>query len=175
MKHPAILLPAILAIAASLCSCAPMPRHVPYNEAAFAPYKGAGSGTVSGRAFTVLRDNTVKVAENCDIGLMPDTAYSEEIANRVFTRGKKLQPADPRFTKYVRYGTTDGDGNFVFNQVHPGDYYVFMDLPFHYTDHETDSDGNTTAYRIEDDQWIFAQITVKDGQTTKVNDWAQGK
>lgn len=149
-----------------LCSCAPIPRKVAFDEGAFARFKGSGSGTVTGQAYTVLRDNSMRYASSTDIGLMPDTAYTEEIAATTFDRGRKLTPADPRFTKYVSYGNTDMAGNFTFSHVHPGHYYVFCDLPFKYSDGDGDD--------VDDDQWIYAQITVKSGQTTQVNDWTQG-
>jgi hypothetical protein len=158
-----------------LCSCAPQPRLVPYSEAAFVPYRGSGSGTVKGHAFTILRDKTVQIANNDEIGLMPDTAYTEEIEDRLFTKGQKLVAPDSRFTKYVKYGYTDGEGNFAFTHVKAGDYFVFCDLPFEYEEDETNDDGSTTQMEIQDTQWIYAPVTVKDGETMNVTDWNQGK
>jgi hypothetical protein len=175
MKLFAVRLVGIIWAAWALCSCAPQARLVPYSEAALIPYRGTGSGTVAGRAFTILRDKTVQVAANSTLGLMPDTAYTEEIEDRVFTKGQKLVPPDSRFTKYVRFTTTDGDGNFTFNHVKAGDYFVFCDLAFNYEEDETNDDGSTTEETITDTQWIYAPITVTSGETTNVNEWNQGK
>jgi hypothetical protein len=175
MKVSLVRLAALLGAAGFLCSCAPQPRLVPYSESSFVPYRGSGSGKVTGHAYTVLRDKTVEVADNDDIGLMPDTAYTEEIEDRVFTKGPKLVPPDPRFTEYVKYVYTDGDGNFVFNHVKDGDYFVFCDLPFEYEEDETNDDGSTSQEEVQDDQWIYAPVTVKHGETINVTNWNQGK
>jgi hypothetical protein len=55
MKHHSLLLPATVAAALSLGSCAPeVPQRVAYNEAAFAGYGGSSSGQVKGRAAAVI-------------------------------------------------------------------------------------------------------------------------
>jgi hypothetical protein len=175
MKVITIRVAVLLGAASLLCSCAPQPRLVPYSEASFVPYRGSGTGKVTGHAYTVLRDKTVELGDNDEMGLMPDTAYTEEIGDRMFTKGQKLVPPDPRFTKYVKYVNSDGNGDFVFDHVKAGDYFVFCDLPFQTEEDETNDDGSTTQMEVWDRQWIYAQITVKDGETINVTNWNQGK
>ena len=161
--------------AALLTACAPTdPRQQVYHEAAFAPYGNPGSATVNGQAFTVLRDNTVKYQRNSTVCLMPDNPYTQEIGQRIFIQGHKLTPADPRFAKYVVETPTDNKGNFVFKHVHPGKYFVFCDLYFQYDETTTNDDGSTSDSTVQDDQWIYKQITVGSSQTVSVTDWNQG-
>jgi hypothetical protein len=160
MKLPRIIL--TLAAALSLCSCAPiMPRQVAYNEAAFTSYRGSGSGGVSGT-----------VDSNTEVSLMPHTDYTEEIVRRDFTNGERLEPADPRFGKYVRTVTSDDNGNFLFTRVRAGDYYVYYDKSYESTFDETNSDGSSTLVPETDYEKDYARISVRSGETTKVNNWS---
>jgi hypothetical protein len=176
MTRPALHLIAILAAALSLSACAPQPRNVAFNEASFTHYAGSGTGTITGTAFTILRDQSTFTAnEKAHVRLMPDNEYTREIATRVYDHGEKLLPADPRFQKYVRKISADSDGHFVFNHVVPGHYFVSCHLWWTYPSTSTDSDGNITDTEAQEDQWVYAHVSIKNGQTIEVTGWAQGR
>lgn len=177
MKNPTILSATALAATLLITGCA-QPRQVPFNEAAFAGYGGSGSGTIKGTAYTVLRDNqTQRVAmRGATIKLMPANDYTEEIVTRRFYNRTKLEPADPRFQKYVRrIHPDDDDGHFTFSHVPAGTYFVSSHLHWTYPSSWTDSDGVSWDYDAPIDQWIYARVSVGRGQTVHVEDWSQGK
>jgi hypothetical protein len=171
MKLSQIFLPAILAGALSLCSCAPLPRKVAYDESAFVPYRGSGSGAIVGTAFVQMRDKTIRTATHlATVKLMPATPYTEEVAKVVFEGGRKLEPPDPRFIKYIRKVHPDDDGHFAFHNLPPGNYYIGSHLHWTYPATSTDGDGNTTSYDADVDQWIYDHVSVKNGQTLNEED-----
>lgn len=177
MQYPTFL--SLTALAASLLvtGCAPQPRQVPFNESAFTGYGGSGSGTISGTAYTVTKGGNEKVAyTNATVKLMPANAYTEEIVTRHFHNRTKLEPADPRFQKYVRRThPSDDSGHFVFTHVPAGTYYVSCHLRWSYPSTYMDNDGIVQNTDIDQDQWIYAKVTVGSGQTARVENWVQGK
>jgi hypothetical protein len=144
----------------SLCACAPVPRRVAYSEAAFAPYRGEGSGRVAG-----------KVQSDTAVSLMPATDYTREIVQRDFDKGERLEPADPRFARYVRTATSDDDGNFLFTGVRAGNYYVYWDRSYESTFDETNDDGSSTLVPETDYEKVYVRIAVRGGETTRADNW----
>jgi hypothetical protein len=174
MKQLLARVPAIMTAAFFLGSCvAEQPRGVAYNEAAFAGYGGSGSGQVMGRA--VIRGNPVRVAANTIVALMPINAYTTEIVQRSYAGHEHLQEADPRLQKYVREVTSDGDGNFVFRNVPPGNYYASCDVTWWDVSYNTDSSGNQVEANLNYDQWIYAKVSVRTGQNATVESWDHGQ
>jgi hypothetical protein len=175
MKHCAFFLASILAGALFLSACA-TPRTVAFNEADFVRYGGSGSGAVTGKAFVVFKDGSVRVAnQEVTVKLMPATAYTEEVDRVVFAGGNHLQPPDPRFAKYVRKVHPAGDGHFVFTHLPPGEYYVAAHLHWTYPDTEALPEGGVTNIEANADQWISDRCSVKNGEVTTVVSWAQWK
>ena len=176
MKHLSPRLPAIIAAALFLGSCAPeQPRQVAFNEVAFAGYGGSGSGQVTGRAAAFSGGSAEKLAIFTNVNLMPVNAYTTEIVQRLYVKHENLQDPDPRFQKYVRQVESDGAGNFVFRNVPPGNYYASCDVTYSYPSYNTDSNGNQVETELYYDQWIYAKIRVRSGQTAIVESWEQGQ
>ncbi|MDR3406734.1 MAG: hypothetical protein P4L99_29885 [Chthoniobacter sp.] len=177
MKTLSLRLIAILTVALSLGACAPQPRRAAFDESAFVPYAHAGSATITGTAFTVLRDNKHErvASRNAVIKLMPANAYTDEIASRHYYDRVKLEPPDPRLAKYVRRVNPDDDGHFTFSHLPAGTYYVSCHLKWTYPSSYTDSDGTIWNTDIDQDQHIYARVSVGSGQTAHVEEWTQGK
>ena len=106
---------------------------------------------------------------------MPVNAYTTEIMQRTVVQRENLQDPDPRFQKYVRQVETDGDGNFVFRNVPPGDYYVSCDVTYSYPSYNTDSNANQVETELYYDKEIYAEVRVGAGQTATVESWQQGQ
>src|SRR6187402_3115843 len=119
MKYSSIRLAAILVAALSLCACAPQPRRVLFNEAAFTGYSGSGSGTITGTAFIIMKDRNYQktASSNAVVKLLPANAYTEEIVTRHYFNREKLEAPDPHLSKYVRRVHADNNGHFTFNGV----------------------------------------------------------
>lgn len=176
MKHRSPRLPAMIAAALFLGACAPeQPRQVSFSEAAFAGYGGSGSGQVTGQAVASIGATAKKLVVFTNVNLMPVNAYTTEIVQRLYLKRENLQDPDPRFQKYVRQVESDGDGNFVFRNVPPGNYYASCDVTFSYPSYNTDSNGNQVETELYYDQWIYAKIRVGIGQTATVESWEQAQ
>ncbi len=175
MKHFSPSLISIFAVALFLGACAQR-RTVPFEEAAFVPYAGSGSGTVVGTAFLrISKDNTITAGESKSVvKLMPANAYTDEIVTKHYQTNLKIEPADPRFRKYVRRATPDDAGRFAFHHVPPGVYYVSCDLVWSTPSTYTDSNGAILASTDTMTHWIYKRISVGNGRTVQVEDWDNG-
>jgi len=66
------------------------------------------------------------------VRLIPDTPYARDrfaklYAGRSFaplTAGSRVPPADPAYGQYSRTVTADAQGNYKFDRVAPGQYFV---------------------------------------------------
>jgi len=147
-------------LALLLTSCAlwiPSTRHVPFNEAAFASYGPSGSGTVEGRiAVTDEDDGALHVGANANLTLLPVTAYTTEMVEREIGNGEVLARSDARLRKFLRAATADDRGQFVFNNVPAGDYYLTGLVEWYL--------GDDAQY-----QWACEKISVEKGQTVRVS------
>lgn len=126
-------------------------RNVAFTEEDFIPYSVEGTSMVTGQAFLKTRGGDVKYGAAEEVLLFPVTAYSKEQWDRQLVGGRKLDPPDPRFEKYVRRSTGDGEGRFKFDKLPAGEYYVAC-----YITWETGK-GKTGG-------WAGAQIKVAEGE-----------
>jgi hypothetical protein len=184
MKSLHLPLLSLFAATALLCSCAdvptvPQPRQVAFDEAAFAPYRGSGSGTIAGTAtglffgtVQVYHPDTIRTANHLTVKLMPDNAYTEEMEQRTFTKRIPLVE-DPRFTRYVRETTTDGSGHFSFHGVPPGNYYVSCRFtwPDTYPVYFGDDPWPQSLEPATAEQTLYAKVVIGPGQTVTVGNW----
>jgi hypothetical protein len=186
MKSPLSLhlFPLFAAAAFSLCSCE-VTLQTPLNEADFKSTTGAGSGTVTGQAFTVTTSDNwrgllggkkeTNFAESVDISLFPVNAYTTELIQKKYVEGAKLAPGDPRFSRYIRTTQTDEQGNFRFSGVPAGDYYVGCAVGWDHYFESNDDDGTPQRYMIRYSVPIHALVSVRNGQATRVPQWQQGR
>ena len=105
--------------AMALSSCAFLifvksPRRVPFDEAALAGNRGPGTGTVTGQ-LVATDEGVAHPGEGVPITLIPVTAYTREMVDRILGDGENLTASDPRFRKYVRKTDADHQGNFCFH------------------------------------------------------------
>ena len=125
-----------------------------FNDADFAAYRGQGTSTVAGQLVTTSGGETY-IGDGVYVTLMPVTAYTKEIIDRVIGNGENLAPSDPRFRQYIRIMKTDGQARFVFDHVPAGEYFVAGLNEW--------SVGDSTEY-----QWACERITVGKGQTVNI-------
>jgi hypothetical protein len=151
----------LLALGLSSCligSFAPTTRHVPFNEADFAGYDRAGSGSVSGQVSTDY-DGKHHIAERQTVRLIPVTPYTDEMVTRELGYGTHITRADARFKKYLRYAKTDDQGHFAFHGVPPGRYYAIGFITW-----DSGDPDNPTDFR-----WSCERITLGKGQGLQLN------
>lgn len=148
-------------LAITLCGCFSPPRRqvmTPFNEADFKSFVVSGTATIDGQAFAKTRGGDVKYAAGNLVYLMPATDYTRELVN--IAQQGKVPLRDDRVQQFIRNTRADGFGNFSFNQVPAGTYYVecgiFWEIPeFRYTTYTTGT-------------WLRTLISVKAGEKIKV-------
>ena len=151
-----------LAILLALAGCAsrPIPRQVVFNEADYAQYAEPGTATIRGQAFLVQAGGNVVKAAGREIALRPKTGYSEEWYARHIINNETLEPGDTRILKYIRTVNADADGNFQFENVPAGEYYVTCFLTW---------GAYTGGYGLSPQGgWMVKRITVLPGSNIRV-------
>lgn len=130
---------ATIATAAALAGCqtdqaATAAAPVNLSEAAFS--RAPGRATVRGQMFLRRNDGVVVYGAGSDARLVPKTQHSEQAIRASFPSGKVKMHVifgintganlifDPAFEPYIRSTKADGQGNFQFQQVPPGTYYI---------------------------------------------------
>lgn len=102
------------------------------SEASFA--KARGVGILKGQLFLRRRDGVVVYGAGSDIRLVPRIPHTDEAVANAFKGGKlRLEldfvnapelRIDPGLEAYSRRTKADGQGNFTFDGVPPGGYFV---------------------------------------------------
>jgi hypothetical protein len=156
----------------SACADSEIARQQVFRETDFKGYGGSGSGSVVGRAFVVMRDNSQHAASDELIQATPVNDYTTEIVTVVFARNREITSPDPRFEKYIRSSRTDSDGNFAFHHLPDGEYYVTSATHFTHWFWNNDS---TEKVVMQDCIPVYARVSVRGGQTVRVTDWNYGR
>lgn len=120
-----------------LAACSSTPRvpyawKAPFNELEFSAYDYSGKATISGQAFLKTRGGDIKYGAGNIVSLTPATAFVREaasLANRSSDDNNTILASTPSTTvptlkMYMRQTTADGNGNFSFTGLTPGDYYI---------------------------------------------------
>ena len=125
-KRLAALIVLIMVVAGLGAGCAPShyKHQVPFDEADYAPYAGAGTAVITGTAVVTLKDGKTIAASNEFVFLIPGTAYSREWFENEILADHRIEGVDPRSLRATRSVTTDTEGRFTFSNVPPGDYYL---------------------------------------------------
>ena len=98
----------------------------PFDESELQPYSKNGTSTISGQAFQKTNGGDVKFGAGNEVSLIPVTSYTTEMAQAWRNRSWPGDPpqTNPQLQKYVRQVVADGNGNFEFQNVPAGNYYV---------------------------------------------------
>ena len=133
-----------------------VPRRVPFDESEFAAYRGSGSGVVGGQLVCTYEGKN-HAGEGTPVTLIPVTAYTKEMVERELGDGVYLTGSDPRFKKYVRVTNADSKGNFVFNNIPAGEYFVAGEAAW------SEAGSYTFVH-----QWACERVKVGSGQTVRI-------
>lgn len=103
----------------------PQKRMVEFNSEEYKKYETTGAASIIGQAFTKTLGGDVKYGAGNEIKLFPITSYSTEAWDRAIIGGELLEPSDENSNKYTKVTIADGQGNFKFKNLPPGDYYIY--------------------------------------------------
>ncbi len=119
-----------LALALSAASCVvpqnqkPVTRLAKFDPTEYEWSKAEGSATIAGQAFVKTVGGDVKFGAGNEIVCNPVTTYSTEWFERLVRAGENLELADPRAEEFRRKTIADGNGNFTFEKLPAGEYYI---------------------------------------------------
>lgn len=129
-----------------------------FDPAAAAYINKLGTGTISGRTFHQVSGTTAFKGSHASLQLVPVTAYSTEYFNILFGGNKAYYQAtpvenvDPGFRQHMRRTRADGNGNYKFPGVPPGDYYIYSQI--------VENRAGVALYQ---------RVSITDGQKLKVD------
>jgi hypothetical protein len=99
-------------------------RKEQFLESEFAPYAGNGTSKIIGQAFLKTKGGDVKFGAGVEVVLVPVTAYTTEQYVVGILGGRLLEKQHPAYFKYRRTRVGDGSGNFEFENMPAGEYYL---------------------------------------------------
>ena len=128
----------------------------------------SGTGTITGRAYVRATDGTTRTAAGSSATLLPVTKYAEQRVNAIYgrsgvaTRKVKFskESDDPRYHVYTRTAAVGKGGNFTFNGLAAGDYYVTTGINWK----ARDASGKMKRRGLA----LVKRVSVSDGETVKV-------
>jgi hypothetical protein len=108
---------------------------IPFDESALQPFAGKGTSTITGQAFLKTAGGEVRYGAGDNVLLIPVTPYTtEKVTDLVKAKGEdssmlagvylSILLGDIRMQKYIRTVVGDGSGNFEFQNIPAGDYYI---------------------------------------------------
>jgi hypothetical protein len=113
----------IVALATLFAGCVTQHQMTtPFDESKFQPFVGKGTATITGQAFLKTVGREVRYGAGDPVILTPVTPYTTEAM--LAERSLQLPQTDPRLLKYIHTVTADGNGNFEFQDIPSGDYYI---------------------------------------------------
>jgi len=98
-------------------------QRIPFPENEYKSLATTGEATVKGSIYVV--HNGVKViGKQTRLYLNPVTSYSTQWYEESYLGGAKMSKVDPRLFNYLKFTTSDINGNFEFLNVPSGSYYL---------------------------------------------------
>jgi hypothetical protein len=124
------------------------------KEAAF--IHKTGTGRIDGQAFMRQVGGQVVTAAGESVVLLPSVSYTDEIvaaAKAAEARGpyapKPKLEADPALKEYAKVTQADATGNFSFDRLGPGEYYLYTTVKWGVpTRHGINNQGGELVERV---------------------------
>ena len=83
-----------------------------------------GKGVIKGKIYVVNDFGEKIYGRNTRLYLNPKTSYSDQWYVESFQGGRKMSKADNRLFNYLRFTSSDSNGNYAFYGVPSGTYYL---------------------------------------------------
>jgi hypothetical protein len=121
-----------------------------FDEKEFEKYNSKGTASIKGQAFAKTAGGEIRYGAGETVYLIPLNSYTTELKpyiqkeQTIFfaslpprTVENSIDGVDSRWRKYLKTTIADGSGNFEFNDLTDGEYYVqcpvFWEIPSRYS------------------------------------------
>ncbi len=128
-----LVLMAIFGAALLLAGCVtptqPVQMQTKFDPEIHKQYLGNGNNIIKGEAFLRQRGGGVVTCAGSDVGLLPATPYFREALNIMRTGNRPVtDKIDPAYKSMIKYTQGDAQGNFTFNNLPDGNWFVFTEV-----------------------------------------------
>lgn len=106
----------------------PVKRKIAYNATQYVPYTQKGEAKISGSVCPIMDDGKKKCFANVPVYINPVTDYSDEWYARGWAGTEFLEAADKRVLPFNKHVLTDEKGNYTFEGLPAGSYYVVTQI-----------------------------------------------
>jgi hypothetical protein len=97
---------------------------IPFPVSEYSRLAKTGKGTVKGKIYVTDGYDRKVFGKSTRLYLNPKTSYSDQWYRESYIGGKKMAKADDRLFNYLRFTSSDANGNFAFYGVPSGRYYL---------------------------------------------------
>jgi hypothetical protein len=97
---------------------------IPFPVEEYAHLHRMGKGTIKGQIYLTDGYDRKVFGKGTRLYLNPKTSYSDQWYEESYIGGHKMQKADNRLFNYLRFTSSDQNGNFAFYGVPSGSYYL---------------------------------------------------
>jgi len=97
---------------------------IPFPVKEYARLPRSGKGTIKGSIYLSDGYDLKIPGKDTRLYLNPKTSYSDQWYEESYIGGRKMAKADDRLFNYLRFTSSDANGNFAFYGVPSGTYYL---------------------------------------------------
>ena len=111
------------------CAIPTMQMQTKFDPTEHRPYLGVGNNNIKGQAFLAQHSGIVTCAGN-DVLLVPATTFFREAITGLngFRKPQTAEKIDAAFKPMIRRGQCDAQGNFSFQKVPDGAWFILADV-----------------------------------------------
>ncbi len=99
-------------------------QRIPFPEDEYNALEKSGNAIVKGKIYALLPNGKRVYAKQTRLYLNPVTSYSTQWYKESYLGGAKMSKVDPRLFNYLKFTTSDNNGNFEFLNIPNGSYYL---------------------------------------------------
>ena len=99
-------------------------QRIPFPVDEYQTLQKNGDATVKGVIFVETSGGKRVYGKNTRLYLNPVTSYSTQWYEKSYLGGAKMSKVDPRLFNYLKFTTSDENGNFEFVNVPSGSFYL---------------------------------------------------
>jgi len=127
---------------------------IPFPTKEYARLAKTGKGTVKGAIYVTDGHGSKVYGKATRLYLNPKTSYSDQWYKESYIGGRKMEKADDRLFNYLRFTSSDANGNFAFYGVPSGTYYLIGTVKC----------GQECGYETPKSIRVATQVTVSGNQ-----------